>query len=342
MIRGGEMKALRRMSLKGQLAVICSLLIVLEPLSGATAGPSAAGGRNSSTSNSLIAVAKVTGSVERNGQPLLNGSVVSSGDSLSTHDKSALLLTSTPQERIWLGANTSAKVSKSADTVQVSLIQGTVSFHTQGHLQVSFESHDGLALRSHAEGPASGEVSFGSHQEAQVFVQEGTLELVRGDHSVVLRPENSVSSANGGLAGASSAAAPQGDAGSIVGTVVSSQLFAVPSANITLTDKAGKTLTTQSNQEGKFFFKNVPPGSYTLHVVQTGYENYDLPNVVVRAGNESDLYVQLGGSGAASKGSNNHLVLWLVIGGAAAAAGIGAAVAAGHGSSSSSNSPSTP
>jgi hypothetical protein len=334
------MNAPLRITLRGQLAMICSLLVVLQPLEGAPAGPSGSGGRNNPSNNSLIAIAKVTGSVERNGQPLLNGSVVSSGDSLSTHDKSALLLTSTPQERIWLGANTSAKVNKSADTVQVSLIQGTVSFHTQGHLQVSFESHNGLALRSHAEGPASGAVSFGSHQEAEVRVQEGTLELVRGNHSMLLRPENATSSPNASAAGTSSAAAPQGDAGSIDGTVVSSQLFAVSGANITLTDKAGKTLTTQSNQEGKFFFKNLPPGSYTLHVVQTGYENYDLPNVVVRAGNESSLYVQLGGRGAASKGSNNHLVLWLVIGGAAAAAGIGAAVAAGHGSSSS-TSPST-
>ena len=335
------MNALRRMTLRGQLAMICSLLLVLQPLLGAPAGPSAANGHNSSSNSSLIAIAKVTGSVERNGQPLLNGSVISSGDSLSTHDKSALLLTSTPQERIWLNANTSARVNKSADTVLVTLIQGTVNFRTQGHLEVSFESHDGLALRSHAEAPASGQVSFGSHQEAQVRVQEGTMELVRGDHSVVLRPETTTSSPNAGAAGASSAnpAIPQGDVGSVVGTVVSSQLFAVPGADITLTDKAGKTLTTQSTQEGKFIFKNLPPGSYTLHVVKTGYENYDLPNVVVRAGNESDLYVQLGGGGAAAKGSNNHLVLWLVIGGGAAAAGIGAALA-GHGSSSS-NSPST-
>ena len=147
------MKDLRGIGLRRQLAVICSLLIVFEPLSGATAGPSAADGRDSSSSNSLIAVAKVTGSAERNGQPLLNGSVVSTGDALSTHDKSALLLTATPQERIWLGPNSSAKVSKDVDTVLVTLIQGTVSFRTQGHLQVSFESHDGLALRSHSEGP---------------------------------------------------------------------------------------------------------------------------------------------------------------------------------------------
>lgn len=334
------MKDLRGISLRGQLAVICSLLLLFDPLSGATAGPSATGGRDSSSSNSLIAVAKVTGSAERNGQPLLNGSVVSSGDALSTHDKSALLLTSTPQERIWLGANTSAKVSKDADTVLVTLIQGTVSFRTQGHLQVAFESHEGLALRSHSEGPASGQVTFGSHQEAQVRVQEGTLELVRGDHSVLLRPENLASSANGGTAGepAAKRAAPQGETGSVVGTVVNADLFAVPSADVTLTSSTGKTLTTLTDQQGKFAFNKVPAGSYTLHLTRQGYKSYDLPNVVVRAGNESSVFVKLGGGGA-KMGASNNLWIWLVVGGAAAG-GIGA-YAATRGSSSSSNSPST-
>ena len=333
------MKELRKTGIKGQLALMCSLLMVFQPLQGATADPSATGGHNSSSNNSLVAIAKVTGSVERNGQPLLNGSVVSSGDSLSTHDRSALVLTSTPQERIWLGENTSAKVSKNADTVQVTLIQGTVNFRTQGHLEVSFESHDGLALRSHAEGAASGQVSFSSHQEAQVRVQEGTMELVRGDHSVLLRPEMVASSPNTSTAASSAKSSiPQDELGSIVGTVVSSELFAIPGAAVTLTNTAGKTLTTQTTQEGKFVFENVPPGSYTLHVAHAGYQNYDLPNVVVRAGNESNLYVQLAGGGVAAKGSNNHLVLWLVIAGGAAA-GIGAALAS-HGSSSS-NSPST-
>ena len=334
------MNELQRMSLRGQVAVICALLMVCEPLSGATPSSLAASSHNSPSDSSLIAIAKVTGSVERNGQPLLNGSVVSSGDSLSIHDKSALLLTSTPQERVLLSANTSARVSKSTNVVLVTLIHGTVSFRTQGHLQVSFESHDGLALRSHSEGPASGQVSFGPHQQAQVQVQEGTLELVRGDHSMLLQPKLFFPSPNGGTARTSStqSAVPQGETGSIVGTVVSSQLFAVSGADVTLTDAAGKTLTTQTNQEGKFSFENVPSGSYTLHVVHAGYPNYDLPNVVVRAGNESDLYVQLGEGGTAAKANNNHLVLWLVIAGGAAA-GIGAALAAGHGSSS--NSPST-
>src|SRR3974390_3146128 len=298
------MRESRRTSFRGQLAIICSLLMVCESLLGAPTDPSAPSGGNSSSDTSLIAIAKVTGSAERNGQPLLNGSVVSSGDSLSTHDKSVLLLTSAPQERVLLSANSSARVSKNQNTVLVTLIQGTVSFRTQGHLQISFESHDGLALRCHSEGPAAGQVSFGPHQQVKVQVQEGALELVRGDHSVLLRPEIS----SGKLA------APQADAGSVVGTVVSSELFAIPGADVTLTDAAGKSLKTQTNQEGKFTFENVPPASYTLHVVRAGYQNYDLPNVVVRAGNESDLYVQLG-EGAAAKASNNHLVLWLVVAG---------------------------
>jgi hypothetical protein len=156
------------------------------------------------------------------------------------------------------------------------------------------------------------------------------MELVRGDHAVLLRPEKATSLP-------AKNRAPQETTGSISGTVVNSELFAVSSADVTLTDAAGKTLTTQTSQDGKFLFENVPPGSYNLHVVHAGYQNYDLPNVVVRAGNESNLYVQLGG-GTAAKSANNHLVLWLVIAGGAAA-GIGAAVA-GHGSSSS-NSPST-
>src|SRR3974390_2496347 len=222
------MRESRRTSFRGQLAIICSLLMVCESLLGAPTDPSAPSGGNSSSDTSLIAIAKVTGSAERNGQPLLNGSVVSSGDSLSTHDKSVLLLTSAPQERVLLSANSSARVSKNQNTVLVTLIQGTVSFRTQGHLQISFESHDGLALRCHSEGPASGQVSFGPHQQAQVQVQEGTLELVRGDHSMLLQPKLFFPSPNGGTARTSStqSAVPQGETGSIVGTVVSSQLFA--------------------------------------------------------------------------------------------------------------------
>ena len=139
-------------------------------------------------------MAKLTGTPDRNGQPLLNGSIVASGDILTTHGDSALLLTSTPHERLWLGPNTSAKLTKEAGNVAVALEHGTVGFQTRGHIQVTFENHDGLALRSRPGSPALAQLSFVNNQEAQVRLQEGSLELVQGSHSVLLQPEKSGSS----------------------------------------------------------------------------------------------------------------------------------------------------
>src|SRR6516164_10191914 len=110
---------------KGLTALICSLLMVFQPILGAptplptgavnrgrqvqAAGARARAGTIVETmpflllflsfpepvaESTLIAVAKLTGTVDRNGQPLVNGSIVSSGDLLSTHGDSALLLSS--------------------------------------------------------------------------------------------------------------------------------------------------------------------------------------------------------------------------------------------------------
>lgn len=291
-----------------------------------------------------IAVAKLTGTADRNGQPLLNGSIVSSGDSLYTHADSALLLSSAPQERLWLGPNTSAKLTKDAGDVGVTLERGTLGFETRGHIQVTFEAHDGLTLRSRPDTPALAQLSFVNNQEAQVRVQKGSLELVRGDHSVVLQPERSISAASTRLPAdpptksnlsAQAESNSQSDMGSITVTVVDKQLFVVSGATATLTNAAGRTFTAPSAQGGKYTFSNVPPGKYTLRVVRAGYQSYELPNVVVRAGNESSLYVELGGG--AKTGGNNHLLVWVVVG-AAAAGGIGAYLAT---KGSSSNSPSS-
>jgi Carboxypeptidase regulatory-like domain len=368
------MREIRAMSGKCLLALICSLLMVFQLVSAAS-DPAAIAGVNSSGQNQLddalalagtmiaaaavalpflshggpshapesIAVAKLTGTADRNGQPLLNGSIVSSGDFLSTHGDSALLLSSTPQERLWFGPNTSAKLTKDAGNVAVALERGTLGFQTRGHIQVTFENHDGLAIRSRPDSPALAQLSFVNNQEAQVRLQEGSLELVQGSHSVLLQPENPglISASGTHLAGepptkknsnAQAESASQSDTGSIKGTVVNAELFVVSGANVTLTNAAGKTLTAISDHEGKFFFTNVPVGSYTLHVAQTGFQSYDLRNVVVRAGNESALYVQLGGGGGIKK--ENSILIWVVVGGAVAG-GIGAYFAT-RGSSSTS------
>jgi Carboxypeptidase regulatory-like domain len=373
------MRETRAMSGRGLLALICSLLIAFPPISAASDSAPIAGANSTeqiqsgdalalaetmaavaavtlplnspggpSSAPESIAVAKLTGAADRNGQPLLNGSIVSSGDLLTTHGDSALLLTSTPHERLWFGPNTSAKLTKEAENVAVALEHGTLGFQTRGHIQVTFENHDGLALRSRPGSPALAQLSFVNNQEAQVRLQEGSLELVQGSHSVLLQPEKSGSSSASDTqsvgepatkqnSGAQAESAKQSGTGSINGTVVNSQLFVVSGANVTLTDAAGKTLTTTSNHSGNFFFNDVPTGNYSLHVAQAGFQTYELPNVVVRAGNESTLYVKLGGVGAVKK--NNNLLLWIVIG-AAAAGGIGAYLGT-RGSSSSSTSPSS-
>jgi hypothetical protein len=368
---------------KGLTALICSLLMVFQPILGAPA-PSPTGAVNrgaqvqaagacalagaivetmpflllflsfpeAAAESTLIAVAKLTGTVDRNGQPLVNGSIVSSGDFLSTHGDSALLLASAPQERIWLGPNTSARFTKEAGDVLVVLERGTLGFQTRGHVQVTFERHDGLAIRSRANSPALAQLSFVNNQEAQVRVQEGSLELVRGGRSVLLQPEKSSPISTDGTnlvnevptnknLGAQAESATGSGTGSISGTVVNTHLLALAGADVTLTNATGKTFTAHTTQEGKFTFNNVPPGSYTLHVTRQGYKSYDLPNVPVRAGNESTLFVTLAGGGA-KQGVSNNLWLWLVVGGAAAG-GIGAYLGTRGGSSSTSpSSPSTP
>jgi hypothetical protein len=368
---------------KGLTALICSLLMVFQPILGAPA-PSPTGAANrgaqvraagtralagtiveampflllfpslpeAAADPALIAVVTLTGTVDRNGQPLVNGSIVSSGDFLSTHGDSALLLASAPQERIWLGPNTSARFTKEAGNVLVALERGTLGFQTRGHVQVTFEKHDGLAIRSRANSLALAQLSFVNNQEAQVRVQEGSLELVQGDRSVLLQPEKSSSISTNGThlvnevptnkdLGAQAESATGSGTGSIRGTVVNTQLLVLSAADVTLTNATGKTFTTHTTQEGKFTFNNVPPGNYTLHVTRQGYKSYDLPNVPVRAGNESTLFVTLAGGGA-KQGVSNNLWLWLVVGGAAAG-GIGAYLGTRGGSASTSpSSPSTP
>ena len=373
------MRGTRAAAAKCLTALICSLLMVFQPILGAPASSptgavnrggqvQAAGARalagtivetmpflllflsfpEPAAESTLIAVAKLTGTVDRNGRPLVNGSIVASGDFLSTHGNSALLLASAPQERIWLGPNTSARFTKEAGIVLVALERGTLGFQTRGHVQVTFEKHDGLAIRSRANSPALAQLSFVNNQEAQVRVQEGSLELVQGDRSVLLQPEKSSPISTNGThlvnevpTNKNLRAQAESGTGSIRGTVVNTQLFALSDADVTLTNTTGKTFTTHTTQEGKFTFNTVPPGSYTLHVTRQGYKSYDLPNVPVRAGNESTLFVTLAGGGA-KQGVSNNLWLWLVVGGAAAG-GIGAYLGTRGGSSSTSpSSPSTP
>ena len=371
------MKGRRATGGKGLIALVCSLLMVFQPVLAAPPSSVTGAVRNSlpihlyatpallgthvnamlealllfarpesTNTPELIAVAKVNGTAERNGRPLLNGSIVSSGDSLSTHGDSALLLTPAPDERLWLGPNTSAKLTKDAGNVAVALEHGTLGFQTRGHIQVTLEQQDGLAIRSRPDSLALAQLSYVNEQEAQVQLQKGSLELVRGDQAVLLQPEQSrMISATGTRSAAepptkkySSAqegSAAQSGTGSIKGTVVDAKLYVVPGANVTLTNAVGNTLKTVTDREGKFVFSGVAIGIYTLSVVHAGFPNYETPDVVVTGGKETSLYVQLGGGGGGK--SHKGLLIGLVVVGAGV--GIGVGVAAGHHGTTS---PSTP
>lgn len=333
------MRHIAALSGKAFVAVICSLLVLFEPVFGAQDAVTSAAalpllsGAAAEPAPELIAVAKLSGTANRNGEPLANGSVIASGDSLSTHGNSALLLASTPEERLWLGANTDVKLSKDGATVNVAMVRGTVTFRSRGHVQITVENHEGAVLRSSSSGPVLAQVSLVGGEQAQVRVKEGSLELVEGGRTMLLQPERDgrLVSDEGQATGAAT--------GGVNGTVVDASLFVVTGAAVTLTSSTGKVLSATTGQDGKFTFLNVQPGNYTLHVTKSGFKPYDLKDVTVRSGNESSLFVHLGSGGGATGGSSNKTLMWVLIGGAGAAAGIGAALA-GHGSSNN-TSPST-
>jgi Carboxypeptidase regulatory-like domain len=330
------------------LALVCSLLVVFQPVLGAQDAVATAAAlpflsvAPAEPASELIAVAKLSGAADRNGEPLVNGSIIASGDSLRTHGNSALLLASTPEERLWLGPNTDVKLSKDGATVSVAMARGTVTFRSRGHVQITVENHDGVALRSSAGNPALAQVTLVGSQQAQVRVQEGSVELVKGGRTMLLQPERETrlsalatkhiddptakNSSDQEQAGTTAAT------GVVSGTVVDAQLFVVAGANVSLAGATGQPFTVVTGQDGKFTFLNVQPGTYTLHVTISGYKPYELKDVAVRSGNESSLFVHLGGGSGKSSATSNKTLLWVLVGGAGAAAAIGAAVAASGGS----------
>jgi Carboxypeptidase regulatory-like domain len=338
----------RTLSGRAFLALVCSLLVVFLPVLGAqetvatAAGSSSLSAAPAEPAPELIAVAKLSGAADRNGEPLVNGSIIASGDSLRTHGNSALLLASTPEERLWLGPNTDVKLSKDGATVSVAMARGTITFRSHGHVQITVENHDGVALRSSAGKPAVAQVTLVGSQQAQVHLQEGSVELVEGGRTMLLQPERKtrfstlatkhIDDPTAKNSSDQEQAGTTATTGVISGTVVNAELFVVAGANVSLAGASGTPLTAVTGQDGKFTFPNVQPGTYTLHVTKSGYKSYELKDVEVRSGNESSLFVHLGSGGGASSVTSNKTLLWVLVGGAGAAAAIGAAVAASSGS----------
>ena len=299
------------------LAILVSLGFLLFPVPGNAA--------------ESIAVAKLSGTAVRNGVPLLNGGIVFSGDFVSTGTKSALQLTSSPAQRVWLGANTGAKLVRDAGNFVIALQRGTVGFAGRGHVRLTIGGRD-FSLRSAGTTPVLAQISYVNRRQAQLWLAKGSLEIQQDGRSVRLQagPSGLISSVGGSSPAASgSVLAPQMQQGNggVKGQVVNTKVFAVPNATVTLTSSSGFTYTATSNAEGGFVFDNVPPGTYTLRVAVPGYAPYVDTNLVVKSGGVTSTYIELKGSGSgSSSGKSNKPLIIGVVAGAGAALAIGLAV----------------
>lgn len=277
-----------------------------------------------SSASELIGVAKITGTAERNGLPLPDGSNVFSGDVLRTGERSALVVSSAPQERLWLAPDSSVQLIRYVSNVVINLKRGTLAFQSQGQMQVGIEGHD-FAIRSGTDSPALAQLTFVNDQEALVWLLNGSMQIIQAGQSVVLQAEQSglVSAAGPRLAtgrgardrGTQAVSNTQANTGSVDGKVVSTKLFAVPNAIVTLVSATGVVSTTKTDSEANFAFSNVPAGSYTLRVVHGGFQAYEMQNLVVGSGRVSSLFIEL------KEKTRTGLIIGVIAG--AAGAGIG-------------------
>jgi hypothetical protein len=245
----------------------------------------------------------------------------------------------TPQERIWLGPETSARLTRNAGNLVIALDRGTVGFESRGHVQVTIGGQD-VALRSRTSSPVQAQLRFRNRQQAQVWLQKGSLEIDQAGKSVVLQAGHSGLIASTGSTGpmakpeiyVSNGQAASNN-GTVKGNVVNATLYVVPNANVKLVSSTGFTYTTTTNSSGAFTFNNVPPGTYTLSVSQPNYPPYAMQIVVVKSGQVTSVYVELKGSSPKSGMKNKGLIIG-VIAGAGAALGIGLGVGLSGGNKS--------
>ncbi|MBS1857876.1 MAG: carboxypeptidase regulatory-like domain-containing protein [Acidobacteria bacterium] len=83
----------------------------------------------------------------------------------------------------------------------------------------------------------------------------------------------------------SSPAWSQAITGTVSGLVTDQQNAAIAGAEVKITDAAtGKTLSTISNDAGRYIFLNVSPGSYAITVTKPGFSTHRFPDQTVQVG----------------------------------------------------------
>src|ERR1700730_18776452 len=86
----------------------------------------------------------------------------------------------------------------------------------------------------------------------------------------------------------------QSPTGIISGKVVDPNGAAVTGATVKITEKAtNREITLQTNQDGFYEARSLPPGSYTVRVQQTGFSAASVEDVVVQTGQVATTDVTL-------------------------------------------------
>ncbi len=87
--------------------------------------------------------------------------------------------------------------------------------------------------------------------------------------------------------------------GSVTGTVEDPSKALVPNAVVTLTDSdRGIDNTTKTGETGRYLFRSIAPGNYSLHVTAAGFAPYDTSGITleVNANVTFDVALSIGGA----------------------------------------------
>lgn len=80
---------------------------------------------------------------------------------------------------------------------------------------------------------------------------------------------------------------------SLRGQVLDPSGAAVPALNVTVESASGTKLLAQTDAQGKYVFRNLPPGAYTLTITLKGFEDFVKPGIVIARGKPQMVNAQL-------------------------------------------------
>src|ERR1700750_405582 len=90
-----------------------------------------------------------------------------------------------------------------------------------------------------------------------------------------------------------SIASAQQASATVRGVVADPENAVIPGATVTLTPASGKALITQSQSDGTYVLRNVPPGTYSVTVTMQGFASYVKQGVRITAGQALNLDMQM-------------------------------------------------